>query len=188
LPNLEKKQQVISEIKEKVSRAASVVLVDGRGLTVYQDTELRKKLRDAGVDYKVYKNTMLHLAFKDTPYEALDGHLAGPTTVAISYDDATAAARAINKELRGLPNLEFKAGVVENTLYDAAGIKAIAEIPSRSELLSRLLGSFKSPMSSFARLVNQIAEKKGDGAPEPAAESAPEPVTEAAPEPEQAAE
>ena len=169
MTNLEKKQQVVNEIKEKLGRAASVVLVDGRGLTVYQDTDLRKKLREAGVDYKVYKNTLLHLAFKDTPYEALDGYLAGPTTAAISYDDATAAARAINKELRSLPNLEFKAGIVESALYDAVGIKAIAEIPPRNELLSKLLGSLKSPMSSFARLVNQIAEKQGSGAPDPEA-------------------
>jgi len=180
LPKHAEKQVIIDEIKEKVGRAASVVLVDGRGLTVYQDTDLRKKLREAGIEYKVYKNSMLHLAFKDTPYEQLDSHLAGPTTVAISYDDATAAARIINKELKALQNLQFKAGVVESTMYDAAGIKAIADIPSRGELLSRLLGSFKSPMSSFARLVNQIAEKKaGGGDTAPAAEVAPAP--EAAP-------
>jgi large subunit ribosomal protein L10 len=163
LPNITKKQEIVNEIKEKVKKAASVVLVDGRGLTVYQDTELRRKLREAEIDYKVYKNSLMELAFKGTPYEPLEKYLAGPTTLAVSYDDATAAARAINKELKGLPNLEFKAGVVENTLYAAAGIKSIADIPGRGELLSRLLGSLKSPMSSFARVVNQIAEQKGGG-------------------------
>lgn len=160
--NMAKKQQVVAEIKEKLDRAASVVLMDGRGLTVYQDTDLRRKLREAGIDYKVYKNTLLDLAIKGTPFEPLKDFLAGPTTAAISYDDATAAARSINKELRTLPNLQFKAGVVEGTLYDAVGIKAVAEIAPRPELLSRLLGSLKSPMSSFARVVNQIAENKGE--------------------------
>ncbi|MCL2407763.1 MAG: 50S ribosomal protein L10, partial [Defluviitaleaceae bacterium] len=163
LPNLTKKQEVINEIRDKAEKAASIILVDGRGLTVFQDTELRKKLRDAGVDYKVYKNTMLHLAFKGTPYEALEDYLAGPTTVAVSYDDATAAARIINGELKTLQNLEFKAGVVDGTVYDAAGVKAIADIPNRSVLISRLLGSFKSPMSAFARVVNEIAKGNGGG-------------------------
>ena len=179
MPNITKKQEIVNEIKAKVNKAASVVLVDGRGLTVYQDTELRKKMREAGIDYKVYKNTLMELAFKGTPYEPLEAHLAGPTTLAISYDDATAAARAINKELKGLPNLEFKAGVVENTLYDAAGIKAIADIPGKNELLSRLLGSLKSPMSSFARVVNEIAKSKGGGVKsEDEAEAAVETVVE----------
>ena len=160
--NLAKKQEVVAEIKEKLGRAASLVLVDGRGLTVLQDTDLRRKLRDVGIDYKVYKNTLLELAIKDTPFESLKDHLAGPTTAAISYDDPTAAARTINKELRGLPNLQFKAGVVDSTYYDAAGVKAIAEIPPRNELLSRLLGSLKSPISSFARVINQVAESKAE--------------------------
>ena len=167
MPNLQKKQEIINEIKEKLDRAASCVLINGIGLTVEQDTDLRRKLRDAGIDYKVYKNTMLHLAFKDTPYAELDSYLAGPTAVVISYDDATAAARAISKELKALPALKFKAGVVESTAYDAAGIRAVADIPTRGELLSRLLGSFKSPLSSFARVVNEVAKKQdGDAAAE----------------------
>ncbi len=164
MPKIEQKSVVVNEIKEKLNKAVSLVLVDSRGLTVEQDTSLRKKLREAGVDYKVYKNTMIELAIKDTAFEGIAPHLTGPTAVAISYDDATAAARTINKELKAMPKLEFKAGVVESTVYDAAGIKLIAEIPSRNELLSKLLGSFKSPMSSFARLVNALAEKKAEGA------------------------
>ncbi|MDR1704477.1 MAG: 50S ribosomal protein L10 [Clostridiales bacterium] len=181
--NQEKKRVVIDEIKAKLDKAASVVLVDGRGLTVYQDTELRKKLRESEVDYKVYKNTMMELAIKETPFEGLSDYLKGPTAVAISYADATAAARVISKELKGLPKLEFKAGVVEGTAYDAKGIRAIAEIPPRAELLSRLLGSFKSPMASLARVINQIAEKQAGGTAEPVSETVPESVAETAAEP-----
>ena len=92
MPKIEAKQKVVNEIKEKLERASSVVLVDARGLTVEQDTKMRKALREAGVDYKVYKNTMVNFAIKGTEFEALAPHLEGPTSVAISYDDATAAA------------------------------------------------------------------------------------------------
>jgi large subunit ribosomal protein L10 len=165
MPKIEQKQVVVNEIKQKLENASSVVLVSSRGLTVDQDTALRKKLREAGVEYKVYKNTMVTFAIKDTPFEGISEFLKGPTAVAISYADATAAARVINGELKAMPKLEFKAGVVENTVYDAKGMQAIANIPPRAELLSKLLGSFKSPMSTFARLVNAVAEKKAEGAP-----------------------
>jgi large subunit ribosomal protein L10 len=158
LPKFEAKQLVINEIKEKLDKSKSVVLVDARGLTVEQDTGLRKILREAGVDYKVYKNSMLRFAVKDTEYSGLDTYLAGPTTVAFSYDDPTTAASLISKQLKTMPKLEFKAGVVEDTVYDADGMKAIADIPPREVLLSKLLGSFKAPMAAFARLINAIAE------------------------------
>ena len=161
MPNIAKKQLVIDEIREKVDRAKSVVLVDARGLTVQQDTLLRKNLREAEIDYKVYKNTMINFAVKDTDSEGLTEYLEGPTTVAFSYDDATKAASIINKHLKDMPNLEFKAGIVEGVVYDAKGMLAIADIPSREVLLSRLLGSLKSPVSSFARVLNALAEEKG---------------------------
>ncbi len=160
MPKIEQKQLVVNEIKEKLEKAKSVVLVDARGLTVEQDTTLRKTLRKAGVEYKVYKNTMLDFAIKGTAFEGLEPFLKGPTAVAISYDDPTSAAATINKQLKAMPKLEFKAGVVENVVYDANGIKAVAGIPSREELLSKLLGSFKSPMSSFARVINEIKNKQ----------------------------
>lgn len=159
MPKVEQKQVVVNEIKDKLTDAKSVVLVDARGLTVAQDTQLRKNLRSEGVVYKVYKNTMVRLAIKDTPFEGLTDYLAGPTAVAISYEDATTAARLINKELKAMPKLEFKAGVVDGIVYDSDKVKVLAEIPSKDVLLSRLLGSFKSPMSSFARVVKAIAEK-----------------------------
>lgn len=159
MAKIEAKQVVVNEIKEKLSKAASVVVVNSRGITVEQDTQLRKTLREAGVDYKVYKNTMVTLAIKDTPFEGLTQYLEGPSAFAFSYGEATTAPAILNKAVKDLEKLEFKASVIENTVYDAEGTKAIAGIPSREVLLSRLLGSFKSPMSSFARVIKQVAEK-----------------------------
>lgn len=160
MPKIEEKQVIINEIKEKLKEAGSIVLVNARGLKVEQDTALRRKLREGGVDYKVYKNSIISFAVEDTNFAEIKPYLVGPTALAISYDDATAAARIISKELKAMPVLEFKAGVIDKVLYDAKGVTAIANIPSREELLSALLGSLKSPIASFARLVNQIAEKK----------------------------
>lgn len=166
MAKIEQKQVIVNEIKEKLEKAVSVVMVDARGLTVEQDTVLRKQLRDAGVEYKVYKNTMVHLAVQGTQYEGLDAFLAGPSTFAFSYDDATTAASILSKAAKDIKVLEFKAGVIEGTVYDAEGMKLIADIPSREVLLSKLLGSFKSPMSSFARVIDQIAKKDGEAAAE----------------------
>jgi large subunit ribosomal protein L10 len=173
MTNLEKnrvaKNVVVKEIREKLDRAKSVVLVNARGLTVEQDTVLRRTLRQAGgIDYKVYKNTMMARAIEGTDYAGLDEYLAGPTAVAFSFEDATAAAAQVSKHLKAMPKLEFKASAMEGKVYDADATKAIAEIPPRDVLLSRLLGSFKSPMASFARVINAIAEEKGGGKPAPA--------------------
>ena len=180
MSNLEKnriaKQVVVDEIKERLERTKSVVLVNARGLTVGQDNTLRKTLRKAGgIDYKVYKNTMMERAIEGTAFEGLKEYLEGPTAVAFSYEDATAAAGQISKLLKGMPVLEFKASAIDGEIYDADATKAIAEIPSREVLLSRLLGSLKSPMSSFARLINAIAEKDPSEATKEVAEA----VTEA---------
>ena len=188
MTNLEKNRQakhvVINELKDRFGRAKSVVLVDACGLTVAQDTTLRTALRKAdGIDYKVYKNTMINFAIEGTEYEGLKQYLEGPTAVAFSYEDATAAASQVSKQLKAMPVLEFKASVVEGVLYDAAATKAIAEIPPREVLISRLLGSFKSPLSSFARVINAIAEKDPAEAPPAAAEAAPAPAVEVAAEP-----
>lgn len=164
MSNLAKKQAIVEEIRDKLARTKSLVLVDARGLTVAQDTELRKILREAGIDYKVYKNTLMERAVEGTEYEGLRPHLAGPSAAAFSYEEATAAAALISKQLKTMPKLEFKAGLIDGTVYDAEGMKAIAEIPPREVLLSRLLGSFKSPLSSFARVVKAIAEKQGESA------------------------
>ena len=172
MAKVELKKPVVDEISALVKDAQTVVLVDYRGLTVAQDTELRKQLREAGVSYKVYKNTMMNFAFKGTDFESLAPFLEGPSAAAISTTDATAPARVLAKFAATAEKLEIKAGVVEGTLYDAKGMQAIAKIPSREELLSKLLGSIQSPITNFARCMNQLAEK-GGAAGTPAVEAAP---------------
>lgn len=161
MAKIEIKKPIVEEISANIEGAQSVVLVDHRGLTVAQDTELRKQLREAGVVYKVYKNTMLNFAFKGTEFEGLAPYLEGPSAIAISKDDATAPARILCKFAKTAPNLEVKGGVVEGTVYDAKGIEAISAVPSREELLGKLLGSIQSPISNLARVLNQIAEQQG---------------------------
>ncbi len=161
MAKVELKQPIVQEISEQIKDAQSVVVVDYRGLTVAEDTQLRKQLREAGVAYKVYKNTLVNFAIKGTDFESLSDVLEGPNAFAISTTDATAPARVIAKFAKTAPALEIKAGVVEGTFYDADGMKAIATIPSREELLSKFLGSIQSPITNFARVINQIAEKGG---------------------------
>ncbi len=181
MAKVELKKPVIEEISAAIKDAQSVVLVDYRGLTVEQDTELRRQLREAGITYKVYKNTMMNFAFKGTDCEALLPYLEGPSALAISTEDATAPARVLCKFAKTADKLEVKGGIVEGTAYDANGIISISKIPSREELISRLLGSMQSPITNFARVMNQLAEKGGASACEaPAAEEA-APVAEEAP-------
>lgn len=161
MAKVELKQPIVDEIAANIKDAQSVVLVDYRGLTVEQDTELRKTLREAGVTYKVYKNTLMARAFKGTVCEALAPYLEGPSAAAISAEDATAPARVLAEFAKKADKLEIKAGIVEGTLYDAKGMEAIASIPSREVLISRLLGSMQSPVANFARVLKQIAEKDG---------------------------
>lgn len=186
MAKIELKKPVVDEISAAIEGAQSVVLVDHRGLTVSQDTALRKQLREAGVTYKVYKNTMMNFAFKGTDFESLAPYLEGPSAVAISTTDATAPARILANFAKKADKLEIKAGVVEGTLYDAEGMKTISSIPSREELLSRLLGSMQSPITNLARCLKQIAEK-GGAADAPAAE-AEAPAKEEAPAAEAKAE
>src|SRR5574344_275243 len=159
MAKVELKKPVVDEISELLKDAKAAVLVDYRGLTVEQDTNLRKQLREAGVVYKVYKNTMINFAVKGTEFEELSKHLEGPTALAVCKEDATAAARILYKFSQTAPTLELKAGVVEGTYYDEAGSKVIATVPSREELLSKFLGSIQSPVTNFARVIKQIAEK-----------------------------
>ncbi|MEG2513100.1 MAG: 50S ribosomal protein L10, partial [Acetivibrio sp.] len=125
MAKVELKQPIIDEIKGYVAEAKAAVLVDYRGLTVSQDTALRKELRDAGIVYKVYKNTFMKRAFEGTDFAQLDLHLDGPSAVAFSMDDATAPARILNKATKTMEALEFKGAVVEGTYYDAAGVKVL---------------------------------------------------------------
>ena len=159
MAKVELKKPIVDEISEALNGAKAAVLVDYRGLTVEQDTALRKELREAGVVYKVYKNTMIRFAIKDTEFEPLGQHLEGPTAIAICKDDATAAARILFEFSKTAEALELKGGIVEGTYYDSEGIKTIASIPSRDVLISKLLGSLQSPITNFARVIKQIAEK-----------------------------
>lgn len=160
MAKVELKQPIVDEIKENIKDAKSLVLVDYRGLTVEQDTVLRKTMRESDVIYKVYKNTMVKRAIEGTEFESLKDDLEGPTAVVISKTDATAPARLVAKFAKENPELEIKTGVVEGTYYDNAGIKTIATIPSRDELISKFLGSIQSPITNFARVIKQIAEQK----------------------------
>ena len=184
MAKVEIKAPIVAEISEKIKDASSVVVVDYRGLTVEQDTALRRSLREANVVYKVYKNTFINFAIKGTEFEGLSEYLEGPTAIAISKDDATAPARVIAKFAKTASKLEVKGGVVEGTVYDAKGMAAIASIPSRDELISKLLGSLQSPITNFARVIKQIADKGGAAECDaPAKEEAPAeaPAEEAAP-------
>ena len=127
---------------------------------VEEDTQLRKALREAGVDYKVYKNTLIKRAVKGTVFEAVTDLCEGPTAIATSASDATAPARVLYEAAKKMPNLELKGGVVDGTFYDEKMIQVIATIPSREVLLGKLLGSIQSPITNFARVIKQIAESK----------------------------
>lgn len=159
LKNVGLKTSTIDEIKDNFDGAQGVVVVNYSGLTVEQDTQLRKQLREAGVVYKVYKNTLVKRAIAGTQFEGMTEQLDGPNAIAICATDATAPARILSNFAKTADALELKCGVVEGTYYDAAGINAIASIPSRDELLSKLLGSMQSPITNFARVIKQIAEK-----------------------------
>lgn len=174
MAKVELKKPIVDEISSVIKEAKTVVLVDYCGLTVEQDTILRRQLREAGVNYKVYKNTFMNFAFKGTECEGLTDLLEGPNAMATCDTDATAAARVLCKFAKTAPALEIKGGVVEGTVYDADGIQKISNIPSREELLSKLLGSMQSPITNFARVIKQIAEKGGAGEAAPAEEAAAE--------------
>ena len=162
MAKVELKQPIVDEISGYLNDAAGVVLVNYRGLTVEQDTQLRKQLREAGVVYKVYKNTLVKRAIAGTEFEPMTEQLEGPTAIAISKEDATAPARILANFAKTADALELKCGVVEGTYYDINSIQTIATIPSREELLSKLLGSMQSPITNFARVIKQIAEKNGE--------------------------
>ena len=159
MAKIELKQPIVDEIKAHIDGAQTAVVFNYSGVTVEQDTKLRKAMREAGITYKVYKNTLMKRAFVGTAYEALNDSLEGPNAIAISTTDATAPARMVASFAKEIPNLEMVAGVVEGQFYDAKGMQAISQIPGREELIGRLLGSMQSPIANFARVLKQIAEK-----------------------------
>jgi len=157
--NLEIKKQVVEEIKGKFANAKSAVLVDYRGLTVEEATDLRNKFRAAGVEYKVYKNNLVKLAIKDTEFEGLTADLKGPNAIAFGLEDPVSPAKVVKDFAKDHSNLELKAGVVEGKYCDLAEITKIADIPSRDVLLGQFLGSINAPVANFAYLVQAIIDK-----------------------------
>lgn len=160
--NRQLKEQKVAEIKEKLQKAQAVVLSKYQGLTVEEDTQLRKSLREAGVEYKVYKNTLVTLAAKELGIESISEYLEGPVSIAFGYEDVTAPARILNDFAKDHKALELKAGLIDGELYDVDKIKQLATIPSKEVLIAKFLGSIKSPISSFARVISAIADSKGN--------------------------
>ncbi|MCG7343312.1 50S ribosomal protein L10 [Sporosarcina sp. ACRSL] len=157
---LEAKQAVVEEISGKLQSAVSVVVVDYRGLNVSQVTELRKQLREAGIDFKVYKNSMSRRAAEKAGLEGLNEHLVGPNAIAFSTEDVVAPAKILNDFAKKNDKLEIKAGVIEGNIATVEDIKALADLPSREGLLSMLLSVLQAPMRNFALATKAVAEQK----------------------------
>ena len=156
---IEMKKAVVAEIKEKLVAAKSVVLIDYRGLTVAEVTELRNQCRKAGVEYAVLKNTMVNLAAKEAGIEGLEGFLKGPTAVAFGMEDAVAPAKVITEFIKKTKKTEVKCGLLDGQILDAAGVEALAAIPSREVLIAKIMGSMMSAVSKFVYVVEAIRKK-----------------------------
>ena len=161
---IEVKKSVVADLVEKLGKSTSCVVVDYKGLTVEEVTELRNKFREAGVDYKVYKNTLVRRAASEVGNMDMfdDVNLVGTNALAISYEDAIAPAKIINDFAKDHPNLEFRMGYVEGAFYDAEKLTELAKIPSREQLIAKLLGSLKAPVSNFVYLLDAVAKKKDE--------------------------
>ena len=166
---IEMKSALVAEIVEKLEKASSVIVLDYKGLTVEQVTELRSQMREAGVEYKVYKNTLVRRAAKEIEGDAYanfnDEQLVGPNAIAFGYDDPVAPARILKAFMDKNPDkINLKMGVVEGEFYDEKKIVELASIPSREVLIAKLLGSLKAPMSNFVYLLDAIAKKQEEEA------------------------
>lgn len=156
---IEQKKQIVQEIKDKIDRAQAVVLVDYRGLNVEEVNELRKKYREAGVEYKVYKNTLMRFAFKDAGLEEFNNYLTGPNAVAFSYDDPVSAAKVTSEFAKEHEKLEIKAGIVDGEVIDVNRVKELANLPSREVLIAQVLGGLNGPISGFANVLQGTIRK-----------------------------
>ena len=152
----QEKLQTVAGIKEKLSITKGAVLTNYRGLTVAQDTKLRRKLREAGVEYRVFKNTMTRIAAKEAGIEGLDVYLEGPTAIAMSYTDPVAPAKVISEFVKEnkLQALEVKAGLVEGKVIDANGVKALSSLPPREVLISQVLAGMQAPIAGFVNVLS----------------------------------
>ena len=163
-PQLIEKEQQVAELQELFANAQSVVLTDYRGINVAQDVKLRAKMRAAGVEYRVAKNTLIKLAGHNAGYDCLDAYLEGPTAIAFS-EDPVAAAKVIGDFIKENKVTSFKAGLLTGSFIDAAGIDALAKLPPRDVLLSQVASCFAAPLSSVARAFNAYAEQQESATP-----------------------
>ncbi|SBD39547.1 50S ribosomalprotein L10p (P0) [Staphylococcus aureus] len=161
---IEAKKQLVDEIAEVLSNSVSTVIVDYRGLTVAEVTDLRSQLREAGVEYKVYKNTMVRRAAEKAGIEGLDEFLTGPTAIATSSEDAVAAAKVISGFAKDHEALEIKSGVMEGNVITAEEVKTVGSLPSHGGLVSMLLSVLQAPVRNFAYAVKAIGEQKEENA------------------------
>ena len=164
MAKVELKQPIVEEISKAIDGAKAAVIVQYLGLTVEQDTALRKELREAGVNYKVYKNTLMRRAFEGTVFAELDKHLEGANAIAISKDDPIIAEKILAKYVKNYKCFNFQGGIIEGQYADEAKLNEMANIPSREVLLGRLFGSMQSPITNMARVLKQIAEKDAPAA------------------------
>ena len=169
--NKAEKEAVIQEVEAKLREAQTAIITDYRGLTVPELAELRRNLRQEGVEYKVYKNTLIKRAVDKLDIEGLDDFLKGPTALALSQDDPIAPAKVLEAFAKGRKSLSIKGGLVEGSVIDEASIKALAKLPSREVLLGKLAGILQAPLSGLANVLNgptrglaaalnQVAEQK----------------------------
>ncbi|HEU4962519.1 MAG TPA: 50S ribosomal protein L10 [Bacilli bacterium] len=156
----EEKVALVSELTEKLQNSKSTIITDYRGLTVSEVTELRKQLRDAGIEYKVLKNTMTRRAAEAANLSEVNEHLTGPVAIAFSNDDVVAPAKILNEFAKAHKALELKAGIVEGKVIGLSEVQALAELPSREGLLSMLLSVLQAPMRNLAYAVSQIADQQ----------------------------
>jgi len=171
MPVREEKVQMVEEIKQKLANSSSAVFVDYRGLTVEEVTQLRKQFREGGVDYKVYKNTLTEIAAKELGFDGLVPFLKGPTAIAFGVTDPVAPAKILTESIKKLKKMELKCGMVEGKVIDVEGVKALAELPSREELVAKMLGSMNTPIANLVGVlsgtmralvyaINAVKEKK----------------------------
>ncbi len=147
--NRAEKERVVAELQEKFSEAASTILTDYRGLSVAESTELRKRLREAGVEYKVVKNTLGRLAAKDAGHDGLNDYLVGPTAIAFAFDDPVAPAKILAGFMKEFKKVQFKAGLLRGQLIDQDQFQELADLPSREELLAKVVGGMQAPIAGF---------------------------------------
>ncbi|MBW3111348.1 MULTISPECIES: 50S ribosomal protein L10 [Bacillaceae] len=157
---LDQKKHIVGEISDKLKNSVSTIVVDYRGLDVSEVTELRKQLREAGIDFKVYKNTMVRRAAEEAGLEGLNEFLTGPNAIAFSTEEVVAPAKILNSFAKEHEALEIKAGVIEGTITSVEDVKAIAELPNREGLLSMLLSVLQAPMRNFALATKAVADQK----------------------------